>query len=144
MAILICYVVPLDIAFGPYWCHSTWWIVSELVIEGFFVLDIMVHLLTTIYDHDGNEIFDRMIIAKKYLLSSHFWLDLLSTIRITNNVFFRLLPILKVIKVTNLSHIIKEMDITNRQKAKIKAVQLFFYHITYLHIKTCISFYVTK
>jgi hypothetical protein len=93
------------------------------MIEGFFSLDVIAHFNTSIYDHEGNEEFTRKDIAIHYLTSSHFWIDMLSTIPIpVNNPFFKLLPCLKVIRITSLSKIIKKLDV----KDDVKAVRYKF------------------
>ena len=52
----------------------------EYTIEFFFVLDVLIHFNTTLYDSDGNEIFDRKHIAIDYLCELHFWIDMAATI----------------------------------------------------------------
>ena len=82
MAIYICLLLPIEIAFHPKWGHSVWWLASEYTIEGFFCLDVLAHFNTSFYDHDGNEEFSRLHIAQHYLTSFHFWIDMLATIPI--------------------------------------------------------------
>jgi len=121
-------MLPVEIAFGPPWGHGVWWHPVEYVIEAFFCLDIIAHFNTSIYDHEGNEIFSRSHIAIHYLTSSHFWIDIAATIPIkVDNAFFRLLPCLKVIRITSLSKIVKKMDI----KDDAKAVS----YIIHIHLK---------
>ena len=88
-----------------------------------FAFDILFNFNTTIYDHEGNEEWDRKKIAKEYVLSSQFWIDVLSTFPFPgNNALFEFLPALKVVKVTILSKIIKKLDVKDDVKALIKAL----------------------
>lgn len=80
LAIIIVFLIPLEIAFEPPYGHTAWWHIFEYVVEFFFVLDLLVTFNTTLYDSDGNEVFDRKHIAIDYLSESHFWFDIVSTV----------------------------------------------------------------
>ena len=41
---------------------------------------MIVHCDTTLYDSDGNEIFDRKHIIIDYVSETHFWIDMAATI----------------------------------------------------------------
>ena len=51
---------------------------------------------------------------------------------------------LKVIRITSLSEIIKKMSVRDDVKAMIKACQLVFNLILYLHMKACIWYYFCR
>ena len=53
-----------------------------------------------------------------------------------------MLPTLKVIRITALSEIIKKMDVKDDVKAIIKAAQLLFNLLLYIHMKACIYYFV--
>lgn len=80
LAVAICFLLPIEIAFHPPFGEETWWHVFEYTIEFFFALDVIIHFNTTLYDSDGNEIFDRKHIAVDYLSELHFWIDMAATI----------------------------------------------------------------
>ncbi len=80
LAVAICFLLPAEIAFTPPWGHSTGWYAFEYTVEAFFVLDVLFHFNTTIYDHDGNEVFDHKHIFIHYISELHFWIDLAATI----------------------------------------------------------------
>ena len=80
LAVIICFLLPFEIAYHPPWGTSTLWKVFEYTVEAFFALDVLVTFNTTVYDIDGNEIFDRKHIAIDYLCELHFWIDMASTI----------------------------------------------------------------
>lgn len=99
-------MLPVYIAFDPPWGHTKGWHVFEYIVEAFFALDVIFKFNTTLYDHDGNEIFDRKHIAIDYLSESHFWIDMAATIpfnQMMDNAPAKLAPTLKVIRITSLS-----------------------------------------
>jgi len=79
LAIGLCAVLPVEIVFHPPFNHSAW-LGVEYFIEAIFIIDLLMCFNTTLYDHDGNEIFDRKHIAIDYLCEYHFWVDILSII----------------------------------------------------------------
>ena len=80
LAIYICYLLPVELAFEPPFGHTVWWHDIEIIIEVIFGIDVLVHFNTSEYDEDGNEIFDYKHIATSYLSESHFWIDMLATV----------------------------------------------------------------
>ena len=49
----------------------------------FFIIDIIINFRTTYIANNNDEIVDPKMIAKKYLSSSMFWFDLISTLPIS-------------------------------------------------------------
>jgi hypothetical protein len=80
LAIFICYLLPIDLAFEPPFGHTMWWKATEMIIEVLFAIDVLVHFNTSVYDKDGNEIFEYKHVAIDYLFELHFWIDMLATI----------------------------------------------------------------
>lgn len=80
LAIFICFCLPIEIAFEPPFGHTTWWKAVEYIIEAIFALDVLIHFNTSVYDKDGNEIFDYKHIALDYFMETHFWIDMIATI----------------------------------------------------------------
>lgn len=81
---------------------------------------MLFHFNTTIYDSDGNEIFDRKHLAIDYLCEMHFWIDMAATFpfnKISSNAAAKLAPTLKVIRITALSQIIKKLSVRDETKA---------------------------
>ena len=125
LAIAICFLLPVDIAYNPPFGETVAWIVFENSVEAFFCLDVLFKFNTTLYDSDGNEIFDRKHIAKDYFTEVHFWIDMCSTFpfkNISSSIIAQLTPTLKVIRITSLSNIIKKLSV----KDETKAVSLFY------------------
>lgn len=98
LAIFICYLLPVELAFEPPFGHSMWWNAVENFIEAVFALDVLVHFNTSLYDSDGNEVFDYKHIAIDYLSEIHFWIDMIATIPFGVSLFIILLRVLQFLK----------------------------------------------
>ena len=68
LAIVFCYILPVEIAFDPFWKDSTIYLVLKVVVALFFAIDIAINFNTTWYDYEGNEIYNRKVIAREYVL----------------------------------------------------------------------------
>jgi hypothetical protein len=104
LAVFICFLLPVEIAFEPPWGHTMGFKVYEMITEAIFSLDVLLHFNTTLYDENGEEVLSRFHIALDYVKETHFWIDMASTITIKNGPkVLKLLPTLKVIRITSLS-----------------------------------------
>ena len=56
MAIVICFLLPVSITFKPLILTSDGFHYFEYTVEAFFIMDVLIHFNTSIYDHDGNEV----------------------------------------------------------------------------------------
>lgn len=100
LAVFICYLQPVEIAFEPPFGHKFWWKLVEDFIEIIFAMDVIIHFNTSLYDKDGNEIFEYKHIAIDYLSETHFWIDMAATIpfgvtTLSSNKTFRVPPLLR-------------------------------------------------
>lgn len=98
---MICYWLPVEIAYNAKFASTTWWQALEIFTDTIFIMDILINLNTSIYDEDGNEVFDYLEIAKQYLQEIQFWIDLLSIIPL--GVSLSILMIMIVVKSVCLS-----------------------------------------
>lgn len=125
------------------------------VITFAFALDCFVNLRTTYFDLDeGVEIRDPNLMAKKYLFSSRFVVDFLSTIPfdvifgsvVTSDVqaFLAALGMLKLIRASRISTIIARLKYNREVKAFFKLLQLIATLILFLHIMGCIFYFITR
>jgi hypothetical protein len=99
-------MLPVEIAYHAPFGATAGWHIFEYTVEALFALDVLFHFNTTIYDSDGNEIFDRKHLAIDYLCEIHFWIDMAATFpfnKISDNAAAKLAPTLKVIRITALS-----------------------------------------
>lgn len=122
LAVFMCFMLPVEIAFEPPWGHTFGWVFFENFTEAMFSLDVIFHFNTTVIDGDGNEVWSRAHIALDYIKEYHFWIDMASVINIKKSEkVLKLLPTLKVIRITALSEIIKKLDVKDTTKTLIKA-----------------------
>ena len=73
-------VIPVRIAFEK--DISTPWKIADFVMDGIFMLDIVINFMTPIEDDSGDYIINFKAIAKNYL-QGWFWIDLVSCFPIT-------------------------------------------------------------
>lgn len=82
LAVVICFMLPVEIAFEPVFGKTLGWKLFENILEVIFTIDLLMHFNTTFIDEDGNEIGSRMHISIDYVKEYHFWIDIASTISI--------------------------------------------------------------
>ena len=76
-----CYTIPMEVAFTNIsWMKSKPYAIAEYMIDISFAVDILISFRTTFITPGGNEEMNAKIIAKSYLCSSRFIIDLLATI----------------------------------------------------------------
>ena len=80
LAIVICYLLPVQVAFEPELLESAWYFNLDLIINIIFGIDIIVNFITSYYDEDGNEVFEYDKIAINYVKKLTFYIDAISTI----------------------------------------------------------------
>ena len=102
--------VPLEICFAPEieevlakFHYST----IDNVFTAIFFIDILLNANTTFYDTDGEEIFEKKKIWKQYLFGA-FSIDLLSSLPLNDG--FKIVNILKIVRLRKLSGIIDKLD----------------------------------
>ena len=87
-AIIICWMLPIEVAFEPNFGHTKWWKILESCIEFFFCCDLLAEFNTSQYDKDGNEVFSYLHIAHHHFFDYLFWSDILATIPLGVRNFF--------------------------------------------------------
>mmetsp|Transcript_33730 Transcript_33730/g.32766 ORF Transcript_33730/g.32766 Transcript_33730/m.32766 type:complete len:154 (+) Transcript_33730:166-627(+) len=107
LAIIICYLLPVEVAFEPPFAAETWYTTLDLVVNIVFGLDIVVNFNTSFYDPDGNEVFERKKIAINYMTKINFWIDIISTVPLGSSPFASICKCFKVQRITTLNKIIK-------------------------------------
>ena len=94
----------------------------------FFILDIFLVMNTTIYDSDGEEIFNKKKIRLNYLFGM-FFVDLVSSIPIEivfPGSILRVINILKIIRTFRLTSIINKMNVDEEAKSRLRMLHLVF------------------
>lgn len=143
------FMLPINIAFS--FTNKVTDFINNFV-DFCFVIDIIVVFRTTIYDEEsGEEIDNWRVIADRYL-KGRFAIDFLSTVPFDSIAVlfmeqqfadqFKLLGVLKLIRVLRLNKIIMYLNVKQDIKASIKLVKLIFFLLMYVHFVACIWFYI--
>ena len=149
MALYFSIIIPLEIAFNPDELNKGLEIFVESFINMVFMIDIVLNFrITYVSSISGDEIFDPKLIAKAYILSGRFILDLLSSIPFNGiNSSSDILPIfgmLKLIRVGRISQVIRNLNIRSEPKAALRVLWLIFFLFLYIHILGCLWFYIVS
>jgi hypothetical protein len=96
----------------------------------------------------GDEIFDFKKIALLYIFNGKFFLDVLSSIPFnamdSSSDFLPILGMLKLIRVSRISVVIRNLNMRADTKALLKVLWLIFFLFFYTHIIGCLWFYVAQ
>lgn len=151
-AIYIGIVVPYFIAFEKNFGSN--FLTIFLVIDGIYLIDVILNFNTTFIDDDG-EVSIRTRIYKNYLKKS-FAIDILSLfpfdviVAWTGNQLSRyyfltlLVSLLKINKLFRASDIIRNWEVHEDVKAWAKIFKLFVYLFLWVHFNACIWFIVVN
>ena len=153
LAIYNCFTLPLFLAFMPSILDSTIVRVLEITIDILFLTDIVINFRTTYIDNlSKEEIVSPKLIAKNYVSSGAFFLDLLASIPFDtvssilnqDNEQLALLSTLKLLRILRLSKIIMFMRVKQSVKLSFKLFQLMSILILYTHMGACFWFILIK
>jgi hypothetical protein len=139
--------IPLTISFDPDSFNRPALKTMSSIIDLIFTLDIVLRFRTTYIDPvSGEEVLDPYFIAKKYLMSPNFYIDVLSTVPIEDffggGIITRSFGILKLIRVGRISSVIMNLNMSQEVKAGFKVIYLVFLMLMYIHVMACIWYYV--
>ena len=117
-----------------------------------FFLDIVVSFRTTYYDENtGREVKIPRKMAKTYLknaftidVMSTLPFDLIASLATTDDDGFKVLGVLKLIRVLRLNKLITFMRSNEQVKATLKLFKLVFFLVLYLHCFGCIWWLITS
>lgn len=114
-----------------------------------FIVDIIFNFFTSYINvSTGNEIYDLGFIAKGYIFSEIFVIDMLSTFPLDEWVvnlnvpnltyFFKVLGMLKMQRIRRLTKIITNLTCNHETKALLKVFQMIFILMLCFHIIACL------
>jgi hypothetical protein len=115
------------------------------------VIDIVVCFRTTyVNPTTGDEIWSPSMIARNYLLSVRFYIDVISSLpldyfKLGTGVLGDLLSLIsmfKIVRVTRISRIISNLNVKQDLKAMLKVVYLILLLFLYIHVFACFFYYV--
>lgn len=110
------------------------------------MLDILIQMNSTYYDSDGEEIYNKRKIMTHYFFGM-FFIDLVSAPPI-ETLFpgsqWRLLNILKIIRVFKLTAIINKMNVDEETKSQLRMMYLVFQLLLMMHIVGSAWYFICK
>ena len=131
-----CISIPFDVAFEP--PDDTTYIIIEYIIDVCFFIDIIVAFRTTFVNPKGFEVVLPWAIAKNYILSGRFFVDLAASIPFENVYTWfvvvgenssdndltrvKLLGLLKLVRLLRLGRIIRYMKFKQGLKVGIRMI----------------------
>ena len=121
----------------------------DSIIDLIFTVDIIFRFRTTYIDPvSGEEVTDSMMIAKRYIQSSTFYTDVLSTIPLDDffggGILLQLFGLLKLLRVQRISSVILNLNTSQEVKAGLKVIYLVFQMFLYIHVMGCIWYFVVS
>lgn len=145
------FMLPINIAFE---IESEASLQIDTLVDICFVLDMIIVFRTSIIDEEsGEEISDWKIIGTEYL-KGRFIVDFLSTVPFDSVALlfvdaetaknFKLLGIMKLIRVLRLNRIIMYLNVKQDIKASIKLIKLVFFLLMYVHFVGCLWYSVVN
>jgi hypothetical protein len=124
-----------------------WYI--DMIINGFYGLDILINFRTTYYDEEGQEVTDGVLVALKYIKTTLF-IDIITVIPFEEIIpiepkykdMLRIISILKATRIPKFRNVIYRLEIKDEIKALYSIAVMFIYLICYVHCTTCLFFYL--
>jgi len=121
----------------------------DSIIDLVFIIDIIFRFRTTYIDPvSGEEVTDSFLISKRYIMSSTFYTDVLSTIPLDDffggGLLLQLFGLLKLLRVQRISSVILNLNTSQEIKAGLKVIYLVFQMFLYIHLMGCIWYFVVS
>ena len=153
LAIYNCISIPFSSAFDP--DTIIYYEIFETIIDVLFAVDVIINFRTSfVHPKTGLEVVEGKSIAKNYILSGRFWIDLLATIPFeklysliapgNNSGTLELLGLLKLIRLLRLGRVIRYMKFKTGLKIGIRIVQLLFFLLLIVHWIGCIWYILVR
>ncbi|CAI2361263.1 unnamed protein product [Moneuplotes crassus] len=147
--------IPYSIAFSPDSDAGAFNIAVNLIMDSFFIVDIIFNFRTTYLDQEsGIEVGSSNKICLQYI-KGRFWIDLVSSLPTdiillafnpSSNIetTLILLKLLKLIRLTRLSRVITYLNFKSNVKMSLRLFQLIFFLLLYFHLIACFWFYIAR
>lgn len=149
LAIYNSMVIPLEMSFDlPIFQSLSYQIVDNL-LDLIFLADIILTFFTSYISKKGKEIKDQRLIAMNYIPTTRFLYDLLSLLGAnvfelinSNFKFLQFCKLFKIARIRRINDFIKNLNSTKDIKALLNLVRMMFILILWLHIQSCVWYYV--
>jgi hypothetical protein len=138
--------VPIELTVYPPLADYTPYVIVDLIINLFFIVDIFIQFNSGFYDNEGTEIRDRKEIAKRYMFKGMFIFDLFSSIPYDRIGLsdFKLLKVLKITRIVRLTPTIDKMEMDEVNKAIVKIFKTILILFLTMHCIGCFWFFLVQ
>jgi hypothetical protein len=125
--------------------------IESLLISCAYLLDIFVNFTSSYVDDiTGDEIFSPAMIAKRYIFSKYFFIDLIAMIpfnyfHIGYDPYGSIAELMigaKIFRIGNISEIISNLNMKDTVKAKLKVLNLICMLLIFIHLYACIMWFI--
>lgn len=153
LAIYNCISIPFNAAFSP--TYNIYYTIFESMIDVLFGLDVIINFRTSfVHSKTGLEVVEWKPIARNYVFSGRFFIDLLASIPFerlytliqpgSSSGTLELLGLLKLIRLLRLGRVIRYMKFKTGLKIGIRIVQLLFFLLLIVHWIGCIWYILVR
>ena len=80
MNIINIFFIPLEVSFSPEYANSGGYMAFDYLFDLCFIIDIVFNFRTSFNDEHGDKIYDKNIIAKRYVKTVAFYCDVVAVI----------------------------------------------------------------
>lgn len=138
-------LIPLDLAFEPEFTKIKGFEVFDNIVDGLFLVDMIVMFMTSFINKKGAEVLNSHQIAAKYMMSFRFVADffaVLGTGIVTQYVpALKAFGIFKMVRIMRLGGIIARLNVPEDVKALLNLLKFTFYLWLLVHVLGC-SWYI--
>ena len=138
-------LIPIDLAFEPEFTKIKGFEVFDNMVDGLFLVDMIVMFMTSFINKKGAEVLNSHQIAAKYMMSFRFVADffaVLGTGIVTQYVpALKAFGIFKMVRIMRLGGIIARLNVPEDVKALLNLLKFTFYLWLLVHVLGC-SWYI--
>ena len=133
VASINCFNVPIEIALDPPITKNIFYKLLSVLTDLLFMADVIINFNTTYEWEDGTVVYERKLIAKRYL-NTRFAVDFLSAIPLDfiakkmsdgmTDKRIKLFSLLKLTRMLRLSRLIRTLNVHREFKVKLKLIKM--------------------
>jgi len=138
--------IPLKLSFDPPEMKTQVFKIFDIIVDIFFISDIVIHFFVTYINKKGNEVFQFGSIASNHFKSVALYFDLLSVLGIGLvahiNPLLRNFGFFKLFKILKIKNLINNSTMTDSSKAVANIFKLVLYLCIILNVIACFLYSV--
>lgn len=134
-------MIPFEMSFGQFVTGGFVLSMIDNFIDTMFFIDLQIMFFTSYIDKLGTNIIDSRMIAKNYIKTIRFYMDVLALLGIgffvNLNSSFKFFQLLKIFRVFRVGEIVAKSNSSQTTKAAMNLFKIIFYLMMYLHVLAC-------